>query len=82
MSRAEAFDMADVSQQMRTSRVFSTWRLVAALLLAFAVTLSDMFLLHIAGIETISELASETTILVIGLYGGFTIAALLGKSVV
>ena len=41
-----------------------------------------MFLLHIAGIETISELASETTILVIGLYGGFTIAALLGKSIV
>ena len=41
-----------------------------------------MFLLHIAGIETISDLASETTILVIGLYGGFTIAALLGKSVV
>jgi hypothetical protein len=67
---------------MRASRVFSTWRLVATLLLALTVSLSDMFLLHIAGIETISELASETTILVIGLYGGFTIAALLGKSII
>jgi len=71
-----------VFEQMRASRVFSTWRLVATLLLALTVSLSDMFLLHIAGIETISELASETTILVIGLYGGFTIAALLGKSII
>lgn len=65
-------------EQMRASPLFSVWRLVAVLFVAITASLFDMFYLHIIGIETVSELASQTVIHTIGLYGGFTLAALLG----
>ena len=66
----------DLAERMKSSPLFSTWRLVVALFLAFTASLLDMFYLHIIGIETISEVLSQTVIHTIGFYGGFTLAGL------
>ena len=71
----------DVIERMRSSPLFSARRLVAVVLIALILTLSDMLLLHIAGIETLSELVYETAILAIGSYLGFTLASLFGKPI-
>lgn len=67
-----------LAERMRSSFLFSTWRLVGVLFVAFTASLLDMYYLHIIGIETISGVASQTIIHTIGLYGGFTLAALFG----
>lgn len=66
----------DLPERMRASPLFSTWRLAGVLFVAFTASLLDLFALHLIGIETISEIASQTIIHTIGLYGGFTLAAL------
>ena len=63
-------------KRMKSSPLFSTWRFAGVLFVAFTASLLDMFYLHIIGIQTASEVAAQTTIHTIGLYGGFTLAAL------
>lgn len=55
--------------------LFNVWRLVAILFLAFAASLLDMYLLHVIGVETVSEVVSQTVIHATGAYIGFTVAA-------
>lgn len=55
--------------------LFSAWRLVAVLFLAFTASLLDMYVLHLIGIETFSEVISQTLISATGSYIGVTVAA-------
>lgn len=64
-------------EKMKASPLFSIWRLIAVLFLAFTAVLFDMLFLHIMGIETVSELASQTIIHTTGGYLGLTLMALL-----
>lgn len=71
----------DAIERMRSSPLFSARRLVVVVFIALIITLSDMFLLHIAGIETPSELVYETAILAVGSYLGFSLASLFGNPI-
>ena len=66
----------DLLQRMGSSPLFSVWRLVAVLFLAFTASLFDMLFFHVMGVETVAELASQTIIHTIGGYLGFTLVAL------
>jgi hypothetical protein len=66
--------------RMKSSPLFSIWRLAGVLFVAFTAPLLDMLYLHIIGIETIYEVASQTIINTVGLYAGFTLATLFGPS--
>ena len=68
----------DLPERMKSTPLFSTWRFAGVLFVSFTASLLDMFYLHIVGIETAFEVLSQTIIHTIGLYGGFTLAALLG----
>lgn len=58
--------------------MFNVRRLVTAFLITFLILLVDMLLIHLLGIETLADLATETLIHGLGLYGGLTIMALFG----
>lgn len=55
--------------------LFSGWRLVVVLFVAFTAALFDMYVLHVVGIETFSEVISQTLIYATGRYIGVTFAA-------
>lgn len=65
-------------EQLRSSPLFSVRRLVITFVIAFLITLVDMLVIHLLGVETLSDLATETFIHGLGLYGAFTIMALFG----
>jgi len=63
-------------EQIQTSPLFSIRRAVFTYLLAFLISLSDMWLIHILNINTPEELLTQTLIHGTGFYLGYTLIAL------
>lgn len=60
-------------KQIRSSPLFSLQRLLFAFLDAFVLAVLDMFVIHLLGIITTSELPEQTVIHSLGFYLVFTI---------
>ncbi|QDX39484.1 hypothetical protein [Salarchaeum sp. JOR-1] len=67
-------------EQIQTSPLFSIRRAVFTYLLAFLISLSDMWLIHAVGIDTPEELLTQTLIHGTGFYLGYTLLALFNRS--
>ena len=67
-------------EQIQASPLFSIRRAVFTYLLAFLISLSDMWLIHVLGINTPEELLIQTLIHGTGFYLGYTIIALFSRS--
>lgn len=50
-------------------------RFVLVLFVAFSAGVLDLYLLHVVGIDTVSELLTRTLVHTVGLYLGLTVAA-------
>lgn len=61
---------------LRNSQAVSALRLLAALALALTASLLDWWLLGVIGVESFGDVLSNTLIHGVGIYVGFTIAAL------
>lgn len=65
--------------QIRASPLFSIRRALFTYSLAFLISLSDMWLIHVLGINTLEELLTETLIHGTGFYLGYTFIALFNR---
>lgn len=63
-------------EKRHPSPLFSIRRAVFTYSLAFLISLSDMWLIHLLGINTLEELLTQTLIHGTGFYLGYTIIAL------
>jgi hypothetical protein len=63
-------------EQIQASPLFSIRRAIFTYLLAFLISLSDMWLIHILEINTPEELLAQTLIHGTGFYLGYTLIAL------
>ncbi len=55
--------------------LFSPARFVLVLFAAFSVSVLDLYVVHLLGVETIAELLTRTVLYTVGLYVGLTIVA-------
>lgn len=65
--------------QLQASPLFSIRRAVFTYALAFLISVSDMWLIHILGINTPAELLTQTLIHGTGFYLGYTLIALFNR---
>ena len=70
-----------MSERARANPLLSARRLVFAFAIAFLIGFVDLLFIHLLGIDTLSDLATETLIHGLGLYGALTIIVLFGTDI-
>lgn len=66
-------------KQLRSSPLLSIHRAIFTYCLAFLIAMSDMWVIHLPGINTSTELLTQTLIHGTGFYLGYTLIALFNR---